>query len=325
MIDRRRLTRPFRAARARARSLPSRLRHHRELRQGAKLAARADRTPIFVLGAPRSGTTLLYQLLVEGLDVGWLANAHLRDPSDVCRIERAEQPRRSRSGSDWRSAHGRTNEPWGPNEAGEFWYRFVPRQPHQLDDVHATPRRVAAIRAAVRAFMDACDAPVVFKNVFNSLRVPVLAAALPEARFVLIERDEESNARSLLSGRVARGDATSWWSARPAGDEAVRDASPGAQVVWQVRRMNRVARRELAALHEDRWLAVGYDELCADPAALLERVHAWLVASGSQVAKRPGATVPAAFEQRTGGMLEPELEAQLAAALASAPGGEDAP
>lgn len=289
------------------------------------LAERADRTPVFVLGAPRSGTTLLYQLLVEGLDVGWLANAHLRDASDVCRIERDERPRAGRRASNWSSSHGVTGEPWGPSEAGEYWYRFVPREPHQLGDADATPRRIRALRAGVRAFMDACGTSVVFKNVFHTLRIPVLAAALPEARFVLIERDEGANARSLLAGRRARGGIDTWWSARPSGEEAVRAATPCEQVVWQVRRMNRVARQELSALHPDRWLAVGYDELCRDPGALLERVHGWLAAGGCDVALRPDAHLPPSFEQRSGGTLDPVLEAQLTAALASAPGGEDAP
>ncbi|MEO6866394.1 MAG: sulfotransferase [Gaiellales bacterium] len=319
----RRLTYPFRWLRARIRALLARRAHHAEVRAGHNLPERADRTPIFILGAPRSGTTLLYQLLVEGLEVGWLANAHAAAPSRAAEIEQHEQPRAKRRSSDFASTHGATSEPWGPSEAGEYWYRFFPRTPHELSAADATPVRIAELRAAVRAFANACAAPVVFKNVFNSLRIPVLARALPEARFLLIERDEQANARSLLAGRAKRGDLNTWWSARPAGADALADASPAQQVVWQVRRMNAVAHRELAELPPEASLTISYEELCADPRGVVTRVQAWLVASGTQVKLREAA-LPARFELRAGGSLDPELETSLAAALASAPSGEDA-
>lgn len=310
--------------RARLRTVRDRQLHRAEVRRGRRHEARADRTPIFILGAPRSGTTLLYQLLVEGLEVGWLANAHASRASDVARVERRTRPRAGRGSSDWDSDHGATGQPWGPSEAGEFWYRFVPRRPHQLQAADVTPARVAAVRAAVREFADACESPVVFKNVFNSLRIPLLARALPEARYVLIERDLEANARSLLAGRARHGGVHEWWSAEPAGSDAVRTQSPAHQVAWQVQAMNEVARAELDRLEPASSLIVSYEELCTRPREVLERIHAWLEASGVQVRRRADARMPASFELRGGGVLDPAVEQDLHAVLSSGPAGEDA-
>jgi hypothetical protein len=325
------LTYPFRLARAKARRANLRVQHRREVMRGAKLAARADRTPIFIVGAPRSGTTLIYQLLVEGLDVGWLSNAHMAAPGAVATIERRDRPRNARRTSDWESSHGNTKEAWEPNEAGEFWYRVFPKRTagghDQVDEWDATHGRGHDLRAMVREFMDACGQSVVFKNVLNTLRIPILAEALPEARFILIERDLADNARSLLVGRVKRGDIGAWWSAMPddtALEPRIRDRSPAEQVVWQVQQMNHVAGAELDALHPDRSLRLSYDELCADPRGLLARVHAWLVDGGSKVALRAGANLPDSFDRRGGGALPPELEAELDVAVASALVEEDA-
>ncbi|MCW2926651.1 MAG: hypothetical protein JWM86_619 [Thermoleophilia bacterium] len=312
------LTRPARVVRARMATMRAKRAHRAEVARGAGKDASSDRTPIFILGAPRSGTTLLYQLLIEGFDVGWLANAHAARPSEVAEVERVEQPRAARTSSDWESSHGRTREPWGPSEAEGYWYRFFDREPHEVTAENATMQRVTEIRRSVREFADACCAPVVFKNVFNSLRIPVLARALPEARFIHIERSLEPNARSLLVGRVQRGDVGVWWSAAPDGADALKDASPAEQVTWQVEQMNRVAARELAHLQTSQVLLVHYDELCADPRGVLDRIEAWLVQGGVEIRRRADAVLPEQFERRAGGTLPAELEAELAAAVAAA-------
>ncbi len=314
----RRLTRPIRVVRARARWLRGLARHRAEVRAGRGLGPREDRAPIFVLGAPRSGTTLLYQLLVEGLDVGYLANAHAAQPNDVARVEREQRPRAARGGSDFESSHGATSEPWGPSEAGEYWYRFFAREEHQVDHAAPEDRTVVELRAAVRAFADACGVPVVFKNTINSLRVPALAAALPEARFVLIERDLADNARSLLVGRSRRGDLDAWWSARPAGAAEHAGDAPAEQVVWQARRVHDVARDALADLDPSRSMHVTYDELCADPRGLLDCIAEWLAEGGARVDRRSGASLPESFDRRGGRALDPALEGSLAAAVARA-------
>ncbi|MCW2921747.1 MAG: hypothetical protein JWL76_1621 [Thermoleophilia bacterium] len=311
MTARRRLTRPLRVVRARAKWLRGLAHHRREVGAGRELPAHADRTPVFILGSPRSGTTLLYQLLVEAFDVGYLANVHAAQPTDVARVEREQRPRTARSGSDFESTHGATKQPWGPSEAGEFWYRFFDRDRHQVDHAAPEDRTIVQLRAAVRAFMDACGASVVFKNTINSLRVPALAAALPEARFVLIERDLTDNARSLLVGRGKRGDLCTWWGARPTGVEQVEHRAPAEQVVWQAREVHDVARRALGELPPERTLHVTYDELCAAPRDLVDRVATWLAATGTPIERRPGAQVPEEFARRGGGELDAELEAAL--------------
>jgi hypothetical protein len=216
--------------------------------------------------------------------------------------------------------HGDTRGEWGPSEAGEYWYRILPRDRHQQGEADATAPVRRDLAAMVRAFADACGSAVVFKNTLNSLRVPLLAAALPEARFVLVERDLPGNARSLLVGRVRRGDLDGWWSARPDGADALvaSGANPAEQVVWQAREVSRIARDDLVAHAADRWIRVGYDELCGDPRGVLSCVHEWLESGGVQVAVRDRERVPARFDRRGGGALPEELDAQLTAALQDA-------
>ena len=85
-------------------------------------------------------------------------------------------------------------------------------------------------------FADAAGRPLVFKNLYCSLRLEPIAHALPEALFVVMHRDQIENARSILAGRMRRsGDYAAWWSAEPPGIEEIRRLSPVRQVVEQLR------------------------------------------------------------------------------------------
>jgi hypothetical protein len=186
-------------------------------------------------------------------------------------------------------------------------------------DADATPQRVRDLRAVARLFADACGQPVLFKNPFNALRLPVIAKALPEALYILMERDLETNSRSLFVGRLRNGDAATWWSAKPDGaDEFARTHTPGEQIVWQSSTVSGTARADLERLAPDRTFTVSYDEVCAEPSRVVADIHAWLLGHGVPVELRSGAKVPEAFEPRAGGALPPEWEAQLQAALAKA-------
>lgn len=313
----RRLTHPIKFIHARTRTAVNRMLHDAEVRRGSRLPARLDRAPIFVVGPPRSGSTLFFQLLVEAFDAGWLANAHMRWPGGAARIERRERPRASKSQSQYTSQYGDTEQSWEPHEGTNYWYRFFPRDRHEMTDADVTPQRVRSFRAAVRALTDACGSPVFFKNSLNTLRLPVIAAALPEARFIYINRNREANARSILTGRIKNVGINRWWSARPAGAEDHAGESPAEQVVWQSDRINEVALRELGKLADDRWMQVTYTDVCTDPAGTIDRIESWLRESGVPIARRVDAVIPAHFDESAGRPFEPQLESEFQAALAA--------
>ncbi|MCW2950673.1 MAG: hypothetical protein JWN41_1686 [Thermoleophilia bacterium] len=317
------VTHPVRFARARTRTLVDRLLHHAEIRRGRRLPERSSYAPIFVIGPPRSGSTLFFQLLVEAFDAGWLANAHMRWPGGASRIERRERPRAARSQSHYTSRYGDTDEPWEPHEGTNYWYRFFPRDRHEMTDADATPQQLDTFRAAIRELADACGGPVFFKNSLNTLRLPVIATALPEARFIYISRDREANARSILTGRIKNVGIDHWWSARPAGAEQLAGDTPAAQVVWQSDRINHIAQRELTRLAEGRWLHITYEDLCAFPAATIDRIDTWLRSTGVSIERRSDAVIPDSFDVSSGRPFDPPLEAEFQAALATARSSDD--
>ena len=149
------------------------------LGETASLFSTADlfpNIPIFIIGAPRSGSTLLYQVLVEAFDVGYLSNLHCKFYGGPSLIERWIFPRLSRPTPDYASEHGRTRGRIAPSECGEYWYRFFPRQPQAVSSLPEAQQQ--ALRTAVSRLLAAADRPFIFKNLMNSLRLQPLAQGI---------------------------------------------------------------------------------------------------------------------------------------------------
>jgi hypothetical protein len=273
--------------------------------------------PIFVVGAPRSGSTLLYQLLTDRFDVGYLANGHAQQPGAPSLVERRRGLIRERQAElgDYGSSFGGTAGELGPSECGPFWYRFFPRHPHYIsaDDFSSASRR--QLRAAVGAFVEACGSPVVYKNLVNTARMEAIAAALPEALFLAIHRGLTDNARSILDARLrVTGGYDAWWSVEPPEVERLRQLPAHEQVVEQIRALDALVARVEDSIGPERVLHVAYEDLCADPRAQLERVAAFTAAHGCELGER--GQVPASFPPGGGAdTLPPELEEALLAYL----------
>jgi len=265
-------------------------------------------TPILILGAPRSGSTLLYQAMVERFDVSYLSNRHCRFHGSPALVER--RMRHVRHEPTYSSRHGHEPGPAAPSECGQFWYRFFPKNPHRITAEGVEAEAMRRLRRSMARFGEAAGRPLVFKNLYCSLRVEPIAEALPEALFVVIERDLLDNARSLLAGRLDRfGDYSAWWSAEPPGIERLRGLAPQEQVVEQIRGVESTVAAARQAVGEDRFFDVRYERLCAEPETVLQELAAFCAARRTPLRVR--GVLPASFEQSHGAPIDAALEEAL--------------
>ena len=271
--------------------------------------------PVLLLGAPRCGSTLLYQLMVACFDVSYLSNLHCSMFGCPALAERMARGRRAPA--SFESRLGGTEERLAPSECGPFWYRFFRRSPQYVALEDAPPEQLRRLRASVAAFQRAAGRPVVFKNLLCSLRVAPIGAALPGAIFVLLHRDLLDHAHSLLEARkLVHGSYERWWSAEPPGYEGLLELPPEEQVIQQVQRVEAAIDAHRAAVGPERFLDLRYEDLCLDPQAALGTIAAFAGARGC--ALRQAADPPAEFSRRAGVRIEPELYGRLQRAAAAA-------
>lgn len=281
----------------------------------------APRLPVvFIIGAMRSGTTLVSQILAQDGGFGYVSNLTARfwkAPGVGALIDRAVRPAESFR-SDFQSAHGVTAGLFEPHEFGYFWDSFFDfgQDTHTLTaELLDRVDRVGLLRA-VASLEAVAGKPMVFKNnSWCTLQAAFLARLFPRSLFIVCRRHPLYLAQSVLIGRRRRyGSITAWWSIRPAAYHAMIGLPPHEQVVAQVLGIGTEMDAQLAAIPADRIIEAPYERVCADPATLIETVRAACAVQGVPLPE-PAGCPPPTFESTDRQQLPDEDWLALVAAL----------
>lgn len=236
---------------------------------------------VLIVGGPRAGTTLVFQVLARHLDVSSTTNVidvFPRSPIVASRLFRALGQQDSVGA--FSAFYGNTAPFRGPNDAFEIWNRWLGSDRYQASD-ELTPLAIADMRAFMSAWAAVAGRPLLNKNNRNTGVMGMLAEALPAAHFIVVERDPLYMAQSLLFAReVVQGDRGEGWGfgAHTERSDAV------VSVAEQVADVSSIVARETAKVGPERMTRVGYESFCADPgevvAAIGDRLGIAYEASG---------------------------------------------
>lgn len=224
---------------------------------------RFDR-PVFIVAAPRSGSSLLFETLAKSPDfrtVGGEAHAF---------FERFDALNPAHNG-------------WQSNRVGA-----------EL----ATPKLVAMLESVLLTaaqdrdgkLVPASNAPFRFleKTPKNALRIPFLKAAFPDARFIYLYREPRDNVSSIIdawkSGKFVTYPQLPGWSppqphrwslALTEGWREWVNASLGEVAARQWASVNRTILSDLSTIAANDWCAVDYQEFLENTEAVVKRLCAF--------------------------------------------------
>jgi hypothetical protein len=270
--------------------------------------------PIFIVGAPRCGSTLLIQAVTRALNVAYMSNRHALLFGAPALVEWLAPPNPVASGG-FSSHHGVTAGTSGPSECGAWWYRFFPSVPPYVSRGELSVKEQRAFRRSLETFTFAAKRPVVLKNLYASVRIQEIARIIPEARFIFIQRGVVANAHSLLEGRMqANGNYGDWWSLPTPGYEDLLDAEPAVQVIEQIRRINSLILKDLGSSIDDpdQIMEVQYEEFCDDPRRGVDSIGQFIGARSRAVDKGRD-LVPGSFNVRSEIRIQHDLYQQVRA------------
>lgn len=217
-------------------------------RTGSAPGPRLER-PVFIMAAPRSGSTLLFetlactpQLWTVGGEAHWL-------------VEGFDHLSPGAPGID----DNRVDATHAVAEVGaEIERRLLERL--QGPQQQPLPANAAAVR-------------LLEKTPKNALRIPFFAKLFPDALFVFLWRDPRENLSSIIEawrsgGWVTYSKMPDWdgpWSlVLPPGWRGMRGKSLGEIAALQWETTNRIALDDLTALPPEQWTALSYADFLAD-------------------------------------------------------------
>ena len=213
--------------------------------------------PVFVVSSPRSGSTMLFEALCRAKEAVSIGSESHQLIESV--------PGLSPAAHDWES-NRLTADDAKPETVQQLSESFV-RRLRDRDGNPITPG------STVR---------MVEKTPKNALRIPFLAAAYPDAKFVYLWRDPRETVSSMLdawrSGQfVTYPELPEWtgdrWSLLLTPGWRELNGSPLPEVVanqWAATTTTLLD--DLEALDPDRWCIASYSALLADPDAELTRI-----------------------------------------------------
>lgn len=256
---------------------------------------------VHVIGVPRSGTTLLAQLLSSHLDIGNINNlvaAFWKVPLYGIRLSRKLID--ADSISSYRSTFGRTRGLHEPHEFGYFWfsllkYKEMVEQPAE----HESSIDWSYLSILLRNMCEAYKKPVLFKNFLVGWHIRTLSKVLPKTCFVRVRRDPLDNALSILAMREKfLGSKETWASMKPRQYAWLKDEPYWVQVAGQVHFLERCMSEQLCQIASDNVLDISYETLCCEPGQVLREVSEMLERNGNGHIEIKGAV--SSFETRRG-------------------------
>lgn len=258
--------------------------------------------PVFIVGLPRSGTTLLYQLTTYALTTSYFTNLALRlrvqgivRPPAVFAawlgsLLRLPEHRRE----TFRSSHGITRGLGNPSDSVMIWQHWFPNRYVDAGELTADARH--AIYQIVSGTEKMFGQPFVDKCTHHSIRIRALVEIFPTALFVHCTRNPLAVAQSLYLASIRPGiepPEERWDSTRPRGFELLWHLGMVERVCKQVYLIEQEIRKGLAFVLPQGIVKVDYSDICQAPQRVVENVASLMDRNGVRTTQVR--SVPAQF------------------------------
>lgn len=242
---------------------------------------------IFLLGAGRSGSTLLYKLLSMHPEVGYISSYNNALPNflPTAYINRWAANRIHLKRQVWfeknGNAHGFQRNfmhrlmPW-PVEGENIYARAgIPLfgdAKHDLNEASAQQLYKTMQKLAQQQGVDV----MLSKRVANNRRIPWLKKAFPEAKFIHLVRDGRDVAYSFSQVSWWNEQTRIWWANKTM-QEMNHDGWSNLSVTaktWV--EAVRTVENDLESIHPDQILRINYEDLLAQPMLVLNKILAFM-------------------------------------------------
>jgi hypothetical protein len=221
--------------------------------------------PVFIIGAPRTGSTILYQILTNQLDVLYVDNL-------ICKFNKnfffgfwlSDKLFKQKAHNCFKSNHGNTSKCGfhAPSECGGFWYKWLPSDRHFIDYDDINNKMIEEIRQEITTVINYFNKPLVFKNLNAGQRLRLLQKCFPNAKFIFIKREIIFTAQSIIKAkRKLKIQDNEFWSVMPENINNLKRLNRYEQIVKQIFYIEKQIIEDSKLFTKNSFLNIDYNNL----------------------------------------------------------------
>ena len=244
--------------------------------------------PVFIVGAPRTGSTIFYQVISNYWDIGYINNLECLFYKNIifCGLL-SQKIFKNKCHNNFKANHGATKGFNSPSECGGFWYRWFPSAKHFVEKDELTELQKREMRRVVYAMIALKGKSVFFKNMNCGQRIGALSQIFPEALFIYCARNPLYTAQSLLKTRErVYGNYHTWWSIMPKEYKKLQSLRPIEQVVAQIYYIEKQINKDLERYYSGKWIELKYEHFAENPLQQLQAIRSFLYTHGITVSQK---------------------------------------
>jgi hypothetical protein len=266
--------------------------------------------PLFIVGLPRSGTTLAYQIVAYQFQVAYFTPImdYLYGMPNL--QFRLYKPFLKRPRPVFYSNYGRVKGLFAPAETGSIWSRWFPWDDSSSHYVRPDLYGEASdnyldLKRNLDSIATITQKPVLIKCVYLNMAICVLAQLFPEARFIHVHRDMLLTIQSLFVGRQRQQEPSQWWSVKPPHFAQIQKKPLWQQAVEQAFFTDKIMTDQLSKVAPSRVFDMEYETLCQKPQKVMAQLDTWLGEVGYH--PYPTTDLPGSFPVSNKWVLDQDL------------------
>lgn len=241
--------------------------------------------PTFIIAPPRSGSTLLYQLITYALATSYFT--YLTGRLKI--VDSPALPVLSAKLSTALKLHHHHQETfentygagqgWGGPAAHEVFNAWFPDEYTPAGNLSI--EKQTEIYQAVAATEQIFKHPFVDKEQKHANRIAALLEIFPDALFIQCHRDPLDIAQSIFLARTQDFNPEDWFSAKPKNYANLKKKSIIEQVCAQVYFLEQDIAADRGKAHPEQFYDVSYHHLCQNPADELQKIASFMTRHGA--------------------------------------------